>query len=240
MSDQPGPFGAGARGPFGPGDRGPFGAAPSAAPSAPAPPAPRSLASASPAPAPPASGPSGFAPPGHGWAGGPVVVHRARLGARLAIVAGVMVVTTAVIGAIAWVAVLRAGPAAHDHDTATGPTVTPVGAPPATVGPPTGWPEALAPPPDARIVSSVVSAAGGPGEQMVLVYEAPGGLDAVADAVRAQLVGAGLVIVSDSGLPGTPAALVAEGAGRRATVAVAPTPAQPDVATVTWVLRSAG
>jgi hypothetical protein len=219
-SGVPGPFGSGDQGPFSPppgATAGPFGAGGTGAP--------------------PNPGGLGF--------GGPIVVHRARLLPRLALIAGLMLISTAVTGAIVWFSVfsgddVELGSRRGTANTASesGGVDTPGGFDsPGGVGVPETWPETLRPPEGATIVSAVVSSGGTPDEQMVLVYEVTQDGLATVDALRAQLVAAGLTISSDAIGPDGAGALVAAGAGREANVAVGPTPGRPDVITVSWVLR---
>ncbi|HEX7135415.1 MAG TPA: hypothetical protein VF228_22760 [Iamia sp.] len=167
---------------------------------------------------------------------GVVVVHRARLLPRLVLVGGIMLVSFGITGAVVWFTVLGAADDVRDAQDATRFTVP---APGATdpVSVPQGWPEALAPPEGATVISSVATNAGTPDEQLVLVYEVARDGPVAADALRAQLEAAGLTITSDAVGPEGSGSLTAAGAGREASVAVAPTAARPGVTTLSWVLR---
>lgn len=186
-------------------------------------------------------GGSGFPPSGGGVPPpfGGVVVHRARLLPRLVLVAVIMFVSTAVTGAIVWFAVIDTVDDGQLGSRGGATRGTERGAEEVAGGVdlPVGWPEALAPPDGARIVTSVASDGGTPDEQLVLVVEATGGGVAVADALRTQLATAGLTVTSDALTAEGVGSLGASGAGWEASVALSPIPARPEVTTVSWVLR---
>lgn len=191
--------------------------------------------------------PSGFPPPsGVPPFGGGIVVHRARLLPRLLLVAVIMGISFLVTGAIVWFTVLGT---ADDVRLGRGDGTTratergaeaEVGGSGSGVSVPQGWPEALAPPAGATVVSAVATSAGTPDEQLVLVYELEqAGPDAAA-TVRGQLAVAELTVDHDAvGADGT-GSLVATGAGREANVSLSPIPARPGTTTVSWVLRPTG
>jgi hypothetical protein len=173
------------------------------------------------------------------------VVHRARLLPRLALVAVFTLIPTVITGAIIWFSVFSGDDVELGGRRGTVATASesdgadpPGGADsPGGVGVPESWPETLRPPEGATVVSAVVSSGGTPDEQMVLVYEVTQDGLATADALRAQLVAAGLAVTSDAIDPSGSGALVAAGAGREANVALGPTLGRPGVVTVSWVLR---
>jgi hypothetical protein len=177
-----------------------------------------------------------FPPPPGPFGPGGIVVHRARLMPRLVLVGVIMLVSFGVTGAIVWFTVLGAADDVRDARDGTRFTVPSArGTDPVSV--PQGWPEALAPPEGATVVSSVATSAGTPDEQLLLVYEVTQDGPAAADALRAQLAAAGLTITSDAIGPEGTGSLTAAGAGREASVAVAPAAARPGVTTLSWVLR---
>ena len=173
------------------------------------------------------------------------MVHRARLLPRLALVAVIMLISTAITGAIVWFSVFSGDDVERGSRRGTATTASESGADdgpggadsPGGVAVPEAWPEDLRPPAGATVVSTVVSSGGTPEEQMVLVYEVTQDGVATADALRAQLVAAGLTVTSEAIDPAGSGALVAAGAGREANVAVGPTAGRPGVVTVSWVLR---
>jgi hypothetical protein len=173
---------------------------------------------------------------------GGVVVHRARLLPRLLLVLGLVAIPVLIVGLATWFVALgtaedvgRAGRVGSPGVTT--PELPGVTAAPRQVGPPEGWPDALAPPDGATVVTSVAAGAGEPDEQLVMVVEVHGEGPAVGEALRAQLATAGLTITSDALGPGGVGALMAAGAGWEASIAVAPDPVRPGVVTISWVLR---
>jgi len=240
---------SGVPGPFGTGDQGPFSPPPGVPPPGGVgfPPPGPTVGAGFPPPVPgaPAAGPfgpggTGLPPnPGGLGFGGPVVVHRARLLPRLALVAVIMLISTAITGAIVWFAVFSGDDVELGGRRGTGTTASESGGvdSPGGVGLPEAWPETLRPPEGATVVSAVVSSGGTPDEQMVLVYELAQDGPAVAEALRTQLAAAGLTVTSDALGPEGSGSLVAAGAGREANVAVGPTAGRPGVVTVSWVLR---
>lgn len=102
--------------------------------------------------------------------------------------------------------------------------------PPVTV--PADWPETLAPPADAEIVSATVTGDG----TSVLRYEVRGEPAARAADIRAQLVGAGFTMVAEPTTTGDTTSMVATSDTQQAVVTLSTVGAPAGAVDVTWTL----
>lgn len=193
-----------------------------------------------PPPGPFGPGGTGFPPPNPfgptAGAGGGIVVHRARLLPRLALVAVLMAVSFGVTGAVIWFAFVGATDDVRRSDGEQAAGVD--AADPGAVAVPAGWPDTLGPPEGATLVSSVTTGAGTADQQLILVYELTQDARAAGDVLRYQLAAAGFTLGTDAVAADGTGSLIATGGGREATVSVVPDATRPGVTTISWVLRA--